>query len=157
MIIIVGVIALLFVGLYFANQYKTKTAIEKSGNPYGKDNLHQATVDQLDDPLYQNQITPTDLAASLEEKEGVTVYFYDPLCKWCLETTPVLVPVAEDNDVDVKKLNLREFPAEKQKYNIEGTPTLVHYVDGEEVGRLSGSAEDKVFERFFENYVLNEE
>jgi len=157
MIIMVAVIAILFVGLYFAVQSKNQTAIEKSGNPYEKSELHPATIDQLDDPLYQNQITPSKLATQLERDEDVTVYFYDPLCKYCVETTPILVPLAESHHIDLKKMNLREFPDEWQKYNIEGTPTLIHFSKGEEISRLSGKQEGETFEEFFKEFVLKEE
>lgn len=156
MIIILAVIALLFVGLYFAVQAKNKSKIETSGNPFEKDNLHPATIEQLDDPLYQNQITPTRLASELEKDEGLTVYFYDPLCKHCLRTTPILVPVAESLDVEVKKMNLREFPDEWQKYDIEGTPSLIHYKNGEEVSRLAGAHEEEDYEEFFKEHVLDD-
>lgn len=156
MIIILAVIAVLFVGLYFAVQAKNKSKIETSGNPYEKDNLHPATIEQLDDPLYQNQITPTKLASELEKDQGVAVYFYDPLCKYCLETTPILVPVADSYGVDLKKMNLREFPDEWQKYDIEGTPTLIYYENGEEVSRLAGGQEKESYEEFFKEHISSD-
>ena len=155
MLAIVGVIVVLFVALFFVVQYKNKSAVEKAGNPYEKDQLHQATIDQLDDPNYQNQITPDKLAAELEENEDVTVYFYDPKCKYCREATPVLVAVTEDLDVDLKKMNLLEFETEWNKYNIEGTPTVVHFENGEEKARIEGAKPEEEFEEFFEQNVLN--
>lgn len=155
MIWIILVVVVLFGGLYFAVQAKNKQAVDD--NPYGKEQLHQATIDQLDDPLYQNQIIPNNLATKLENKEDVTVYFYDPLCSHCLKTTPVLVPLAEEHNIDVMKVNLREFEEEWNVYDIEGTPTLIHFANGEEVGRISGEQPEDVFEAFFNEYVLNEQ
>src|SRR5699024_1183940 len=137
MFIILGAIIVLFGALYFVVDYKNKSAIESSGNPYGKETLHQETIDQLDDPLYQNQITPDRLTEEINDGESVTVYFYSPTCVHCQKTTPVLIPVTEDLDVDLKKLNLLEFEEEWGTFDIEGTPTLVHYQDGEEVARIS--------------------
>src|SRR5690625_1395049 len=155
MLIILGVIIVLFVALYVAVDYQNKQTIEHAGNPYGKDQLKQETIDQLDDPLYQNQIIPEDLDKKLANKEDVFVYFYSPVCIYCLETTPILVPLAEELDIDVKKLNLYEFAEQKNTYHIEGTPTLVYYENGEEVDRVNGAQTEEMFRAFFEEYVLD--
>ena len=157
MILIIAVIVVLFGALYLVVQQKNKSAIERAGNPYEKTDLHQATIDQLDDPLYQNQITPTKLAAEIAEDKEITVYFYDPLCVHCKNTTPILVPLAESLNIDLKKMNLREVPDEWSKYNIEGTPTLIQFTNGEEVGRIEGFQEESTFETFFNTYVLDNE
>lgn len=156
MVLILGSIVILFVALYFVVDYKNKQAIDTSGNPYGKEDLKQETIDQLDNPLYQNQITPDELNEELASSGDVTVYFYSPTCVHCQNTTPVLVPVAEDLDVDVKKLNLLEFEDDWDTYQIEGTPTLVHYKDGEEVTRIDGERSEDEFTAFFNEHVLNE-
>lgn len=155
MVFILGAIILLFLALYLVVDYKNKQTIEKAGNPYGKERLKQETIDQLDDPLYQNQIIPDDLAEKLSNEEDVVVYFYSPVCSFCLETTPILVPLAEELNIDMKKLNLYEFPEEKDTYNITGTPTLIYYQDGKEVDRVIGAEPKEVFQNFFETYVLN--
>lgn len=157
MLIILGVVIVLFGGLYFLVDYKNKQTIENNGNPYGKDRLHQETIDQLNDPLYQNQMTPDELAEMLENEEDVTVYYYSPICVYCLKTTPVLVPLAEEMDVDLKKINLLEFGTNsfKKAYNITGTPTLVHYKNGKEVDRVNGEQPKSLFKSFFEEYVVN--
>lgn len=153
MFMIIGAVIILFVALYFVVDYKNKQAIDISGNPYGKDNLNQETIDQLDDPLYQNQITPDDLDEKINNGEEVTVYFYSPTCIHCQRTTPVLVPLAEELNVDIKKLNLLEFEDKWDAYAIEGTPTLIHYADGEEVDRISGEQSEEVLRSFLTDNV----
>src|SRR5690625_2170536 len=145
MLIILGAVIVLFVALYVLVDYQNKQTIEKAGNPYGKDQLKQETIDQLDDPLYQNQIIPDHLAEKLANEEDVFVYFYSPVCRFCIETTPVLVPLAEELNVDVKKLNLYEFENEKETYQIEGVPTLVYYENGQEVDRITGAQPEEMF------------
>lgn len=154
MFIILGSIIVLFIALYFVVDYKNKQAIDISGNPYGKDELKQETIDQLDDPMYQNQITPDVLEEKLANGEDMTVYFYSPTCIHCQRATPILVPLAEELNVDIKKLNLLEFEDEWATYDIEGTPTLVHYVDGEEVERISGEQSEEVFRSFLTDHVV---
>lgn len=159
MFLIIGIVLVLFGGLWMANNYKTEKQVEekseKFGNPYEKTNLHEATIEQLDDPLYQNQIIPKELDKKLDNKETITVYFYSPTCSHCQVTTPVVVPLSEDLDVDLKKVNLLEFNHKEywDRYYIEATPTIVHYEDGKEVGRIEGSRDKADFKAFFEEYV----
>ena len=150
--IIISVIVVLFVALYFALQYKNNKALED--NPYGKTDLHQLTIDQLNDPLYDNQILPDELLDLVESGEPITVYFYSPDCIYCTQTTPYLVPLAEEMNVDMKKLNLLEFYQEAGPFQINSTPTLIHYENGEEVARLEGQYPEEQYEEFFNEYVL---
>lgn len=158
MLIIIGVIVVLFIGLYFLTNYKNQQTIESTDNPYGKDELHQETIDLLDDPLYGNIIVPDDLDAKLENGEDVTVYYFSPTCVYCQEATPIVVPLAEELGIDMKKMNLLEFDL-MDYYGLEGTPTIVHYEDGEEVGRIVGLPEnpEEDYRAFFEKYVLQDE
>ncbi|MFC7320193.1 thioredoxin family protein [Halobacillus campisalis] len=154
MIIFGTVLVVLLVVLAFVVNYQNSQKTE--GNPYGKDDLEQSTIDQLDDPNYQNQILPDELEEEISSGEPVTVYFYDPECVHCQNTTPVLVPIAQDMNVDMKKMNLREFGTEGAKYQIQSTPTLVHFEDGEEQARIVGENPEGEFESFFEEEVTAE-
>jgi len=155
MLILLGIIVVLFVALIFVVNHKNNEKIEKTENPYHKKNLDQSTIDQLDDPLYQNQIIPTALDKKLEQKENMLIYFYQPTCSHCKVVTPIVVPMAEKMGVDMKKVNLLEFGDEAywKRYFITGTPTLVQYKDGQEAARLEGERHSKAeFKAFFEKY-----
>ncbi len=108
--------------------------------PYGDKRLNPATAELLNDPLYQNIILPDELAQRLARKEEVYVYFFSPLCPHCKSTTPVVVPIAKELGIDLKMYNVLEFEQGWTDYNIKGTPTIVHFVDGEEKDRLVGGA-----------------
>ncbi len=151
MLIIVLVIVVLFGALYFVVSTKNKQASED--NPFGKDKLDPATIAQLDDPNYGNQILPEELGEKLANKEDLTVYYYSPKCSFCVNTTPILVPIAEELNIDMKKYNLLEF----EKAEIESTPTLIHYENGEEVARVVGQKPEEEFRAFFNEYVVDEE
>lgn len=163
MFLIIGIVLLLIGGLWFANNYKTEKKVEEKtaeyGNPYEKTNLHEETIEQLDDPLYQNQIIPKNLDKKLEDNETVTVYFYQPTCGYCQLATPVIVPMAEDLDVDLKKVNLLEYNHNEywERYLIKSTPTIVHYEEGKEVARIVGNKSEKEFKSFFEEHVIDTE
>lgn len=152
MFLIIGAVVVLFVGLVVINNMKNEKKVADEGNPYGDMKLHQETIDQLDDPLYQNIILPEDLDRELKNKEDMTVYFFSPTCIHCIEATPVVVPLVEELDIDLKKVNMLEF-GDMAYYNLEGTPTIIHYENGEEVVRFEGSAEESEYRAFFEEYV----
>jgi thiol-disulfide isomerase/thioredoxin len=143
-IIIFGAIILvLFGGLAFMTTYQNNQKAE--GNVYGKSDLDPATIDQLDDPNYQNIILPDELETKLENKEDTIVYFFSPLCDHCKATTPVLMPVADEVGVEIKQYNILEYEEGWNQYAITGTPTLVHYKDGKEVARVEGSNTEENF------------
>ncbi|ASK60853.1 thiol reductase thioredoxin [Virgibacillus phasianinus] len=156
MLIFIVVLIVLFAALYFVVDYKNKQAVDENDNPYGKSDLHQATIDQLDDPNYQNQILPDELDKKLENGKSLTVYFYDPTCPHCQRTTPILVPLTEELGVDVKKLNVLEFEDAWNKYSIEGTPTLIHFENGKEATRISGGQTEEQLRAFFKENNITE-
>lgn len=137
------IVAALLIAAIVYSDYSNRQQAE--GNPYGKATLHPATLEQLNDPLYDNLILPEELKTSLANKEELFVYFYSPVCEHCLATTPVLVPIAEELGIDLKKHNVLEFTSSWDDYNIEYTPTLIHFKDGKEVARLVGGQEASVW------------
>nr|WP_239583426.1 thioredoxin family protein [Metabacillus iocasae] len=120
------------------------------GNPYNKETIHPETAKQLDDPNYQNQILPDQLDQVIDNKETATVYFYSPTCVHCQAATPVVVPMAEEMEINLQKFNLLEFDTMWDKYGIESTPTIIHYVDGKEVDRLVGNQPEETFKAWLE-------
>ncbi|WP_165999220.1 thioredoxin family protein [Bacillus sp. Cs-700] len=147
-IIFLGIIIVLFGALAFVTNLSNSEKAE--GNPYGKDSLDPATIDQLDDPLYQNQILPDELDKKLSNEDDAFVYFYSPTCIHCKNTSPILVPLAEDMDIDLKKYNVLEFEQGWNDYQIESTPTLVRFKDGKEVDRIVGTQTEETFKQWIE-------
>ena len=109
-------------------------------NPYGTDNLKQSTIDLLDDENYQNIILPDALEEKIASGEGVVGYFFSPECSHCQNYTP--------------KLNVLEFENAWNTYNIEATPTMIYFENGQEVNRLVGDATEEVTRQFFNDVVL---
>jgi thiol-disulfide isomerase/thioredoxin len=151
-IIFSAIIIALFVGMAVLTNMQNKAKIGEN-NPYKTNDLQQATIDQLDDPNYQNIILPEELEQKLDNNEDVTVYFFASDCPHCKVTTPVLMPLADEMGIDVVQYNLLEFQNGWNQYAIEGTPTLVRYEDGKEVARIDGSREEAVFRQWFEENV----
>ncbi|MCM3662833.1 thioredoxin family protein [Mesobacillus subterraneus] len=148
LLIIVG----LFSALFFINKAQNEEKAE--GNPYGKETLHPETVKQLEDPNYQNIITPDDLDKIIKNGEDATVYFYSPTCPHCVRTTPVLAPLAKEMNVNMLQFNLLEYENGWNDYGIESTPTLVQYKDGKEVNRIVGYQEEPTFEEWLNENSL---
>ncbi|WP_071459028.1 thioredoxin family protein [Bacillus massilinigeriensis] len=146
-VIFLILIAGVFAALFFVN--KSQTEEKSKGNAYGKSTLRPETVDQLDDPNYQNIILPEELDKKLKAGEDATVYFYSPTCSHCKQTTPVVAPLAKEMDLDLVQFNLLEFEEGWNKYGIEETPTIVQYKDGKETNRIIGYQAKHTFREWF--------
>ena len=118
-------------------------------NPYGTDNLQQSTIDLLDDENYQNIILPDDLQAKIASGEGVFAYMFSPECSHCKQFTPKLMPVAEQEGIHIDQLNVLEYENAWTTYQLEGTPTLIYFENGEEVSRLYGDKDEESVRQFF--------
>jgi thioredoxin 1 len=147
LIVIIGIFAAIAVVTKLQQSEKVE------GNPYKKDNLEPATIDQLEDPLYQNLILPDELKSKLEDEEDVTVYFYSPTCSHCKDTTPVVAPLTEDLGIDLVQFNLLEFEQGWDNYRIEATPTVIHFENGKETARITGSQSKETWENWFTENV----
>ncbi|QPC45840.1 thioredoxin family protein [Mangrovibacillus cuniculi] len=142
-----GIIVAIFVAIGVLTSMQNSEKVSED-NPYKKDSLHPETVSQLDDPNYQNVILPEDLDSALENGDDVTVYFYSPLCQFCKQATPILMPVADSLGVEVQQYNLEEFKQGFGDYGIESTPTLVQFKNGKEVARIVGAQSAVEYENF---------
>lgn len=153
LLIIGAAVVVIFVLLIFLTNAANEEQL--AGNPYGTDDLEQATIDQLDDENYQNIILPDELDEKIASGDPTTVYYFSPTCPHCQETTPILMPIAEEMGVEVDQYNLLEFEQGWDEYAIQGTPTLVYYENGEEVARWQGSQPEENIRQFFDEVVLN--
>jgi len=153
LLIIGGVIIALFVLLIVLTNMSNDKKL--ADNQYQTNDLKQETIDLLNDENYQSIILPDDLTAKIESGEPVTAYFFSPTCSHCRAMTPVLMPIAEEMNVDVVQYNILEFEQGWKDYNIDATPTMIHFEDGQEVSRTVGNQPKENIETFFNENVLN--
>ena len=146
--IIGGIVIVLFIGIIVLTNMSNSDKMED--NPYGTDNLDQATIDLLDDENYQNIILPEDLEEKIESGEGVFAYMFSPLCSYCVQFTPKLMDVAEEEGIQIDQLNVLEYEPAWTTYNLEGTPTLIYFEDGKEVARIVSDRSKEEVRQFFE-------
>ncbi|UII56764.1 thioredoxin family protein [Cytobacillus spongiae] len=147
-IIFLALIIALFVAVGVLTKMQNEEKVS-GDNVYGKDSLHPATVDQLEDPNYQNIILPDELEKRLDNNEDVTVYFFSPTCSHCQRTTPIVSPLSEEMGIDLVQYNLLEFDQGWEQYGVSETPTIVQYRDGKEIARIVGFHEKAEFTTWF--------
>ena len=131
--IFLGIIIILFAGIFVLNKSNVNEVYNK---PVSE--LNRETRAILDDPNYQNIILPDELESKIESGDGTFVYYFASDCSFCKQTTPILMPIAEDVGVDLPQFNLREFDDYFQKMGIQFTPTLAFYEDGALVDKMEG-------------------
>lgn len=146
-VFIVLVVGIFIITAFVSNKQQ---AVKVEHNPFGKEKLHPATVEQLDDPNYQNIILPEELQEDLEKNKERFVYFYSPTCSHCKETTPIVTPLAKDLNVDLVLYNVLEFQEGWDDYKIKETPTILYFKGGKEVDRIEGTKKEDVFKKWFE-------
>lgn len=152
LVIIGGVVVALFALVIVLSNMSNDSKL--ANNPYDTEDLEQSTIDLLPDENYQSIALPDEVDEQVQSGEPTTVYFFSPECSYCIATTPILMPVAADMDVDVLQYNLLEYEQGWQDYRIEATPTLVYFEDGKEVARWVGSQPKENIEQFFNEVVL---
>jgi thioredoxin 1 len=89
----------------------------------------------------------TELSDSSFEQEvtkaliPVVVDFWAPWCPPCKKIAPVLEEIAKEysGKVEIKKVNVDEFPNLAAKFDIKGIPALIFFKNGEVVEKLVGA------------------
>lgn len=152
LLVIGGIIIIIFGLIVFLNLQANETKLQD--NPYGTKDLKQSTIDLIGDENYSKIVMPDDLYEKVSSGESVTAYFFSPECQYCMKMTPILMPIAKENDIHVYQYNMLEFSQESQPYGITSWPALVHYKDGKEVARSVGLPENpkEDIQAFFDKY-----
>ncbi|MBP3972289.1 thioredoxin family protein [Bacillus sp. WL1] len=132
MLIFGGIIIVLFAAIFAVTQMEKKSA----------------STDEKG--YYSNKISLEDLNKNIEDKKEQTIYFYQTSCVHCQKVSPIVVPLAKDLNVDMKVIDIENLNEPWDKYNIQGTPTIIHFKDGKEVSRISGEQSQDKFKEWFE-------
>ena len=146
LVIIGAAVVLLFAAIIVLTNMSNSDKMKD--NPYDTDNLQQATIDLLDDENYQNIILPDDLQAKIDSGEGVFAYMFSPECGHCMNFTPKLMNVAEQEDIQIDQLNVLEYQNAWTTYQLEYTPTLIYFENGKEVTRIVGDKDEESVRQF---------
>lgn len=103
---------------------------------------------QQQEALYQNEIATGEMEKKIANKEDFFAYFYQPNCEHCKVVSPMLMPLAEELNEPLFPVNIYNKSDVWTKYTVAGTPTLIHFQDGKEVGRIVGEQPEATFEEF---------
>ncbi|WP_396129400.1 thioredoxin family protein [Exiguobacterium mexicanum] len=95
-----------------------------------------------------NAVTPDELETKISEEEEVVVYFWQTGCEYCEQVKPYVEPLIEE--YDAVSINLADHNV-WTTYGINGTPTMIRFQDGKEVGRVEGAVSEQQYETFFKN------
>lgn len=142
---IIALIVVVFIAVFVvvSNQSSDPESLSESGYyPYTDkepDELSGPTIDVLDNEDYQANKTPAEVEEIVNSGEGEFVYFWSPTCVHCQEATPMLTDALDSMDEEITQLNVLEYDEAWQTYNINATPTLIYFEDGQEVERLEGN------------------
>ena len=132
MLIFGGIIIVLFAAIFAVTQMEKKNA----------------STDEKG--YYSNKISLEDLNKNIEDKKNKRFTSIKPLCVHCQKVSPIVVPLAKDLNVDMKVIDIENLNEPWDKYNIQGTPTIIHFKDGKEVSRISGEQSKDKFKEWFE-------
>lgn len=144
------IIALFVSTACFIGMYLIFTFNNDGNNLYHKKDIHTETRKQLNDPLYQNIISPKQLDEEIINSKNITVYFYSPTCEHCKKVTPIVAQITQAIGVKLKQFNLLEYEEGWEKYHIVGTPTIIHFSNGKEQDRIMGMNSKSEFKQWFE-------
>lgn len=154
LLIIGSVIVVLFIAIVVLTKVSNESKLTSAKNLYGDKELKQETIDQLDDENYQNIMLPEELEKKIKAGEDVNAYFFSPTCVHCQAFTPVLMPIAKKLGVDIAQINVYEYEDLWNQYNLEATPTFIHFEDGKEVNRFVGALPEEELRAYLNTEVL---
>lgn len=101
-------------------------------------------VDQIDREFkhlsfYTKEGVKTDNPLIGEEGEGETyVIFYSSDCIYCKAAEPELATIAEKQGIEMKAIDVKGKEDVWEQMKLQGVPTVIKYVDGEELHRAVG-------------------
>ncbi|MCC9623219.1 thioredoxin family protein [Thalassospira sp. MA62] len=101
-----------------------------------------------------NAVTADELQQQLDQDDEVVAYFWQTGCEYCEQVKPYVEPLIEE--YDAVSINLADHNV-WTTYGIEGTPTIIRFEDGKEVGRIEGAVSEQQYETFFKNEEAKEE
>ena len=89
---------------------------------------------------YYTEITTGEMMEKVENGESFVIYFFQEHCNGCEQVRPILNSYIKNSGRPIYAINLNtaDYPGYlAEVLHIQGSPTIISYKDGDEVGRLS--------------------
>lgn len=132
------------------NKIKKTLAIE---NPYDLPlrTLHKDTIQELQKGIERKYIvSPQEVADKIANKETFYLYVFKPNCTDCVEEAQIHM-AKMDNDVPYVEVNGLEYAEFNKDFDVERIPTVISYIEGQELTRMSGKLDTEDLEQYFED------
>lgn len=102
---------------------------------------------ELDDDVFEQEVVNTSGV--------VLVDFGAEWCHPCKQLDPIVEELADEwgDKVKVGKLDIDDNTESTMKYGVMGVPTLLLFVDGEPVERLTGFVPRQKIEKVFGSFI----
>ena len=84
-------------------------------------------------------VTDESFDQTIKENKTILVDFWAEWCGPCKMVAPVLENISNEYSLPVGKLNIDENPGKPEEYSVQSIPTMVLFVDGQEVQRIVGA------------------
>ncbi|CAM4386969.1 thioredoxin family protein [Bacillus manliponensis] len=88
----------------------------------------------------------------INSNEDTFVYFYQPTCSFCIEAALILDEILKEKDITLYRIDISKESNLKawDQYEINGTPSIIKFRDGNEVNRIEGLTDKEAYIMFFE-------
>ena len=84
-------------------------------------------------------LTDQNFNQEVETNGTLLVDFLAEWCGPCKVLSPILDEISIEYGLPVGRLNVDENPGKTQEYSVQSIPTMVLFVDGQEVQRIIGA------------------
>lgn len=84
-------------------------------------------------------VTDNNFDSVISENNKILVDFWASWCVPCQRLAPILEEIQQENNLLVGKLNIDENPVKTEEFSVVSVPTMVLFIDGVPVHRVTGA------------------
>ncbi len=85
------------------------------------------------------KVTDEDFDSVIKNHKIILMDFYADWCGPCKKMEPILEEISEETGLWIGKLNIDENLGKTEEYSVQSIPTMVLFVNGKPVNRITGA------------------